>query len=76
MAPMTMARVSIWWPRYFAIRSSMWLNEPDISDARTMFTYNGPNCFGCLARASLNGLPASTSCLMDNRMSLNLGFSV
>ena len=39
------------------MRSSIFANEPDISDARTMFTYSGPNSFGYFAIASENCLP-------------------
>ena len=50
---------------YPAIRSSMSANEPDISDARTMLKYSGPNSFECFAIASENCLPLSTSVRSD-----------
>ena len=74
LAPMTILRVSSCWAMYDAIRSSIWANEPDISDARTMFTYSGPNRFGYLVIASENCLPDSTSVLIASRILRNLGF--
>ena len=59
---------------YPAIRSSMVANAPDISDARTMFTYRGPNSFGYLTIAPENCFPLSMSILIEKRIFLNFGF--
>ena len=71
---MTILRVSICWAMYDATRSSIFENDPDISEARTMFTYSGPNSFGYLEMATENCLPDSTSILMVRRIFLNFGF--
>ena len=76
LAPITIFFVSICWAMYAAMRSSILANEPDISDARTMFTYSGPNNFGYLLIASENCLPDSTSVLMLSRIFLNLGLTI
>ena len=58
------------------MRPSMRAKLPDSSDARTMFTYSGLKTFGCLARASENGRPLSTSCLICSRIRRKRGLVV